>query len=199
MRAGVRAGSGRRRLILDRAAPLFARKGIGGCTVREIAEATGILSGSLYHYFDSKDAIVEEIVAEYLGELDAAYGAVLATGGDAATRLRALVLASLRVSHAHPHATEVYQLNRGHFTSHDRFAAVREAAARIFRTWQEAIADGVAEHAFRRDVEARVFHRFLRDAVFLSVRWFRPSEVYGVEELATDTAEIFLEGFGADE
>ncbi|WP_019544481.1 MaoC/PaaZ C-terminal domain-containing protein [Streptomyces sulphureus] len=135
----------------------------------------------------------------YLGELDAAYGAVLATGGDAATRLRALVLASLHVSHARPHATEVYQLNRGYFASHDRFASVRGAAARIFRTWQETIADGVAERAFRRDVGARVFHRFLRDAVFLSVRWFRPSEGYGVEELATDTAEIFLEGFGADE
>jgi len=52
----------RRDVILERAADLFARQGVAATTVREIADAVGILSGSLYHHFASKDEIVDAIV-----------------------------------------------------------------------------------------------------------------------------------------
>ena len=45
---------------------MFARKGIGATTVREIADAVGVLSGSLYHHFESKDTIVDEILNRYV-------------------------------------------------------------------------------------------------------------------------------------
>ena len=56
----------RRELILATAAGMFARKGVRSTTVREIADAVGILSGSLYHYFNSKDEIAQEIVMDFL-------------------------------------------------------------------------------------------------------------------------------------
>jgi AcrR family transcriptional regulator len=48
----------RRAVILARSAELFATRGVAATTVRDIGEAAGLLSGSLYHYFPSKDAIV---------------------------------------------------------------------------------------------------------------------------------------------
>ncbi len=54
----VRAGSERRDEILAIAAQLFAERGFAATTVREIADAAGILSGSLYHHFDSKASMV---------------------------------------------------------------------------------------------------------------------------------------------
>lgn len=191
------AGSDRRQRILDKAAPLFAAKGIDGCTVRDIADAAGLLSGSLYHHFDSKDAMVEEIVASYLRALHDRYADVMAAELDAGVRLRKLIHCSLEVAQAHPHASEIYQGSRGYFASDERFAVLRELATGVFDTWQRAIALGVGEREFRKDVNARVFHRFLRDAVFLSSRWFHPSEAYGIDELADDTAAIFLNGFVA--
>ena len=59
----------RRRQILQRSGEIFATKGISATTVREIADACGVYSGTLYHYFPSKDAIVTEIIRVYVDEL----------------------------------------------------------------------------------------------------------------------------------
>ena len=52
----------RRSEILHEAAKIIASKGYASATVRDIADASGILSGSLYHHFDSKDQMLVEIL-----------------------------------------------------------------------------------------------------------------------------------------
>ena len=69
----------RRELILTTAAEMFARKGLRATTVRGIADAVGVLSGSLYHHFPSKDAIVDEVLSRYLDEIRSRYAVVLAS------------------------------------------------------------------------------------------------------------------------
>ena len=64
------------------AAELFAQKGYQATTVRNIADKAGILSGSLYHHFDSKESIVDEILTSFFDELAAANQAALDKGGD---------------------------------------------------------------------------------------------------------------------
>ncbi len=59
----------RREEILETAASLFASSGIR-TSLKEIGDACGILPGSLYHHFDSKDAIIIELVQRYRDELD---------------------------------------------------------------------------------------------------------------------------------
>jgi TetR/AcrR family transcriptional regulator len=52
----------RRRQILNIALSLFVTKGFYGTTTREISKQTGISSGLMFHYFDSKEALYEELV-----------------------------------------------------------------------------------------------------------------------------------------
>jgi AcrR family transcriptional regulator len=59
----------RRTEILDQAATLFGSSGFH-VSLKEIADACGILPGSLYHHFESKEAIVVELVERYQTELD---------------------------------------------------------------------------------------------------------------------------------
>src|SRR5258708_28799303 len=66
-----REPAGRHDPILAVAAGLFARNGVAAPTVREIADEVGILSGSLYHHFDSKEATVDELLAPDLNDLRA--------------------------------------------------------------------------------------------------------------------------------
>ena len=185
----------RRASILKDAAALFAAKGLRGTTVRQIAHATGIQSGSLYHHFDSKDAIFETIVVEYLRDLTQRYAESVLPHPDPRARLLQLVLVSFQVVYDHPHASEIYQENRAYFEAEERFRTVRELAASVHETWADVVDSGVSAGVFRADVNARVFHRFLRDAVFLASRWYQPAEAYAIEDLADDTARIFLEGF----
>jgi AcrR family transcriptional regulator len=84
-RWGVNAVSvdgARRTEILDTAATLFASSGLR-TSLKEIADACGILPGSLYHHFESKEAIIVELVERYRDDLDAlAENALVAVTSD---------------------------------------------------------------------------------------------------------------------
>jgi AcrR family transcriptional regulator len=65
----VSVDGARRTEILETAARLFASSGLR-TSLKEIADACGILPGSLYHHFESKEAIVVELIDRYRADLD---------------------------------------------------------------------------------------------------------------------------------
>lgn len=190
----VREPADRRERILASAAALFARKGVAATTVREIAEDVGMLSGSLYHHFESKEAMVDEIITSYLEDLRSRYKAVLARDTDPRDRLHDLVVASLEVVEAHPHATEIYQNDVNYLLQFDRFAYLRSAGKEVQTTWLQVIEAGIEQGVFRADLDPKVLYRLIRDAVWLSVRWFKPSTEYPTSRLAEDCTALFLDG-----
>jgi TetR/AcrR family transcriptional regulator, cholesterol catabolism regulator len=185
----------RRELILTRAAELFARKGIAGTTVREIADAVGMLSGSLYHHFESKDAIVDEVLVRYFDEVREAYAAALSDAGGARQQLHDLVLASLELAVRQRDAIALYQAESQYLREQPRFAHIQKAAGELQRRWMDVIEAGVADGTFRSDVDPRLFYRLLRDAVWLTVRWNRSNGRRPTQALAQDITSVFLDGF----
>ena len=65
-----RAGEGTREAAQRVATDLFIRQGYDATSLREIAGALGIKKASLYYHFESKEAIVESVLAARLRELD---------------------------------------------------------------------------------------------------------------------------------
>ena len=68
----------KRRLILDAAVRVFARQGFHHCRVSDVADEAGVAYGLVYHYFDSKEEILNtlflerwEIMLEAIAEIDA--------------------------------------------------------------------------------------------------------------------------------
>jgi TetR/AcrR family transcriptional regulator, cholesterol catabolism regulator len=180
--------------ILAVAADLFARKGVAATTVREIADEVGILSGSLYHHFDSKESMVDEILAPYLKDLREAYKVVRSSAADPRSKLRDLVAASLQVVEAHPHATEIYQSDVNYLSQFERFGYLTAAAGEVRKAWLEVIGDGMAQGVFRSDLEPRIVYRLMRDAIWLSVRWFRPTPDRPLSRFAEECTSLFLDG-----
>jgi len=187
----------RRELILSTAAEMFARRGLRATTVRGIADAVGVLSGSLYHHFPSKDAIFHEVLIRYLDAIRTRYAVVLESGKDPADCLHDLVVTSLEVAEEQPHATAIYQNEAQYLREMPGFRAIQSAAGEIQQAWLQVIAAGVADGSFRGDIPPRVFYRLLRDAVWLSVRWHRPDGPYSTGQLAEDVTSLFLHGFAA--
>ena len=78
MAASPRAGAiDKRRLILDAAITVFARQGFHHCRVSDVADEAGVAYGLVYHYFDSKEEILNElflerwqIMLDAIGEID---------------------------------------------------------------------------------------------------------------------------------
>jgi AcrR family transcriptional regulator len=62
--AARRAAVDKRRLILDAAVSVFARRGFHSCRVADVAEEAGVAYGLVYHYFDSKEEILDTLFSE---------------------------------------------------------------------------------------------------------------------------------------
>ena len=60
----AKAGPDKRRLILDAAVRVFARQGFHACRVADIADEAGVAYGLVYHYFDSKDEVLDTLFLE---------------------------------------------------------------------------------------------------------------------------------------
>jgi AcrR family transcriptional regulator len=52
-------------MILNKATELFALKGFGSVTMRDIAKAVGIKMGSIYYYYEGKEAILEDVLVRF--------------------------------------------------------------------------------------------------------------------------------------
>ena len=87
----TRSGVGPRELILLAAAGLFRRHGYKGTTVRDIADEVGLLSGSLFHHFRSKEQMLVEIAREAAISMCLGADMRLQAADDPAQRLRILV------------------------------------------------------------------------------------------------------------
>jgi TetR/AcrR family fatty acid metabolism transcriptional regulator len=62
--ARAKASQDKRRLILDAAVRVFARQGFHACRVSDIADEAGVAYGLVYHYFGSKDEVLDTLFVE---------------------------------------------------------------------------------------------------------------------------------------
>jgi len=86
----------KRRQILDAAVRVFARKGFHTSRVGDIAEEAGVAHGLLYHYFSSKDEVLETVFRENWGVLLERINAVEDGDEPASEQLRHVAVILLR-------------------------------------------------------------------------------------------------------
>lgn len=172
--AGKAAGSSRRAELLVIATEMFAERGFGQTTVRDIADAGGILSGSLYHHFPSKEAMLTEVLEGFLGGLEERFLAVISEADGPRAALDGLIAESFRTIDAERHAVALYQNEQDYLARVAGFEFVAERTAINERIWLTVLEQGREAAAFRSDLEAKMTYRFIRDAVWGTVRWYRP-------------------------
>ncbi|MGB3699279.1 MAG: TetR/AcrR family transcriptional regulator [Gordonia sp. (in: high G+C Gram-positive bacteria)] len=87
-----RSAEAKRQSMLDTARGLVAESGFGAATVAAIAEGSGVSVGSVYSYFDNREALLAEVFREAaVFEFGQVESAVRAAGSDPAAALRALI------------------------------------------------------------------------------------------------------------
>lgn len=184
----------RKKLILNRSAEIFARKGVSATTIREIAEAVGVYSGALYHYFPSKEAIVTELIREYIEDLSARCTDVLARELPPVERLTALAEIALETGERYDGATSIWR-HEGDYMRERLVEADMAATADLMEeAWKGAISDGIAAGALRSDIDAETFRNLLYDAIWHVPRWFQPSTEHTHSALAHTVISVFVDG-----
>lgn len=184
----------RREQLLAIAANVFADKGFRNTTVRDIADAAGILSGSLYHHFDSKESMVDEILSTFQEELFGQYDAILASNDDARTKLESAVRVSFEAIDKHPHEVAIFQNDAGHLGTFERFGYLADRNAQSRQVWVTLIEEGVRTGVLRPDLDITLTYRFIRDTVWVAVRWYRPGRDLTHTDIADQYVRILLDG-----
>lgn len=185
----------RRDELLTIAAELFATKGFKNTTVRDIADAAGILSGSLYHHFDSKEAMVDEILSTFQEELFSRYEQILAGSDDARTKLEAGVRVSFEAIDQHPDEVAIFQNEADYLGAEfERFGYLADRNRQSRDFWLTLLTDGVKSGVLRRDLDVELVYRFIRDTVWVAVRWYRPGGKLTHDDVADQYLTILLDG-----
>ncbi|MDP5181885.1 TetR/AcrR family transcriptional regulator [Blastococcus sp. BMG 814] len=190
---GVQAPGDRRAAILARSAELFATRGVATTTVRDIGEAAGLLSGSLYHHFPSKDAIVGEVLRAFMEDIQHRFAEVARRAGTPEETVRRLVHETLAVIEEHPHPTAMYQNDRQYLRERGLLELVDSASRAVRTYWLEALEAGIADGTFRGDVPPEVFYRALRDTLWATMHWPNRKD-FSTTEFADLLVDLFFHG-----
>src|SRR3954469_11618653 len=125
----------RRGELLQIAAALFASKGFRNTTVRDIADAAGILSGSLYHHFDSKESMVAEILRTFQEELFGQYDDILAREADPREKLEQAVRVSFDAIDRHHSEVAIFQNDAAYLGTLEGFGYLDARQAQSRDVW----------------------------------------------------------------
>ncbi|WP_036363257.1 TetR family transcriptional regulator KstR2 [Mycobacterium asiaticum] len=184
----------RRDELLDLAAVMFAERGLRATTVRDIADGAGILSGSLYHHFASKEEMVDELLRGFLDWLFARYREIVEGNSNPLDRLKGLFMASFEAIEQRHAQVVIYQDEAQRLSSQPRFAYIEDLNKQQRQMWIDVINQGVAEGYFRPDLDVDLVYRFIRDTTWVSVRWYQPGGPLTAQQVGQQYLAIVLGG-----
>jgi AcrR family transcriptional regulator len=185
--------SERRAHLVVLAGELFAQKGYRATTVREIADAAGILSGSLYHHFDSKESIGDEILSSFINEVLADYRGAVASSPSPRAAIEQIVRSTSRTLARHRAALAMLQNDWSYFAALPRFAYLSKALREIERIWVTQLEAGKESGLFRADLDSKLTYRLLRDVLWIPEQW-RRTRGYSTDQVVDSFLRILFEG-----
>ncbi len=143
----------KRQRILDAAVRVFARQGYETTRVGDIAKEAGVAYGLVYHYFGSKDAVLEAVFHEQWGRLLAAVALAEETGETAPEQLALVVKIVLRAWRDDP---DLVRLLVREITRSPHIQDELDEIGQAFASLERIVVRGQAEGTFRADLDPQL-------------------------------------------
>jgi AcrR family transcriptional regulator len=143
----------RRRRILDAAVRVFAAQGYEASRVGDIAREAGVAYGLVYHYFGSKDAVLEAVFREAWGRLLAAVAVAEGSGADAPEQLSLVVKIVLRTWRDDP---DLVRLLVREVTRNPHIQDELDEIGQAFASLERIVRRGQAEGSFHGGVDPQI-------------------------------------------
>ncbi|SFX03286.1 transcriptional regulator, TetR family [Pseudomonas sp. NFACC49-2] len=177
--------------LLQTAAHLFRNKGFERTTVRDLASAVGIQSGSIFHHFKSKDEILRAVMEETIRYNTALMRAALAEAGNVREQVLALIrceLQSIMGGTGEAMAVLVYEWRSLSEQGQKQVLALRDIYEDL---WLEVLGQAKDAGYIRGDVF--ITRRFLTGALSWTTTWFRAEGSLSLDDLAEQALILVLE------
>jgi AcrR family transcriptional regulator len=179
---------------VDVAAHLFRERGYNATSMQDIADAVGLLKGSVYHYIRTKEDLLWAILEPSLRTLVDNARDILQDDAPLTDRIRRAIAAhaqSFAVNQ--PHMSVLTQVS-GSTLSAPRRRAYAELRTEYEALWREAIASGVASGELRSDVAPDVAVLAILGMLNWMFRWFRVDGEFSADEIAANFGTIVVDG-----
>ena len=182
----------RRNQILRTATTIFCEKTYHGTTLKDIADAVGMLKGSLYYYITSKEGLLADIILDAMKTLAVGLVRVENSDLDPGERLREIVREHVKFNARYREAgtlfiTEKNVISSLHMDEVDKIFERRDKL--LSRTLNEAI-----EMGLYRPVDVRIASLAIVGLCNSLLFWFRPSGRFSWEVIADSFFEVLHRG-----
>ena len=138
--------------------------------------------------------MVDELLKAFQEPLFAAYDEVLASDADVRTKLEQAVRLSFRSIDEHPDEVAIFQNDAAFLGSSERFDYLAERNAQSREVWLTLLTEGIESGALREDLDAELVYRFIRDTIWVAVRWYKPGGKLTHDDVADQYLAILLDG-----
>lgn len=173
---------------------MFAEKGVGGTTVRQIGARAGVLSGSLYHHFGSKLDIVNAILEDFSKRMMSEYHEIAQRSDPPLERLTALINHGLSLIASDAEAVRIFQRESASLATRPEFAYLVTTDEETEAIYTRVMREGIESGTLRADLDPHTFYRVIRDTTAGFGRWFDPNRSRRIEELAADITDLLVHG-----
>ena len=174
-------------------AALFSAQGYMRSSIADLADACKLSRGALYHYFDSKEAILFAILDAHVREMIQRVEAAVTEGGSTLTQFRNVIRTIVEVNAKSPHEQRVL--------IHD-LPFLNEDEQQAIKNLERQLVDIVTDLLVRLDAEGKIVKRtkkiytmILFGIINFTYTWYDPKGGIGPREFADTAVELFLNGF----
>lgn len=170
--------------LLKQAAHLFREKGYERTTVRDLAAAVGIQSGSIFHHFRTKEDILKAVMTEAILVNTDRMRARLQGTSSTRDAIEALILCELESINGDTGEAMTVLVYEWRSLSDESQRSILELRETYENLWLDVLKQARSEGLIQAD--PFVLRRFLTGALSWTITWYRPEGAMTVPELARE-------------
>jgi AcrR family transcriptional regulator len=179
------------RRLLAAATRLFADQGYDRTSVQEIVEAAGVTKGALYHYFGSKEDLLQEVYARLLRLQQERLDMYAGSQEPVEERLRAAAADVVVTTIENLDDASIF-FRSMHQLSPEKNKQVRAERRRYHERFRALVEEGQRAGVFTRDIPADLVVDYHFGSVHHLSTWYRPDGPLTPQQVATHLADLLL-------
>ena len=175
---------------------LFSERGYSSTSMRDIAQAVGLLPGSLYVHISSKEELLADIVETGIDKFMRAAKDAIDSAESPAARMRAVIHAHMALIGEDAEHVRV-ALHQWKYLTGTRRAEIMEKRRQYEALFQSLVADGVAEGDFSPELNSRIAVLTVIGTLNWTSEWFNADGPESADQVADEIADVLLSGLGS--
>ncbi len=193
MKAVLQRSNNRNDALLDAAAAQFAAQGFRETTMRDIAKSVGMLPGSIYYHFGSKDDLLLSVYEAGVERMVAEFNAALAGAAEPWERLTAAIAAHISaITRKSPYMQVINRVLPEHVPKH------ADSLRRLRERYEACFSELIAELPIAASIDRSLLRLMILGAANHAQFWFDPESSRSPEEIGKAFARFLIEPIGGD-